>query len=311
MYVSVAFLAWALYRADYLKLPHVVSPAMLVCSFAFLCCGFLCHALSWHKTLQAGGAPVAYTTALAGTGLSVFGKYVPGKVWLVLGRAGYAGSHSVHGTKKLAALSVNAQVLALWVGLIIGGLGLCLTGGRLMWGMMAIALWVGLSLVLFTRWLHGAAEKLASYLLRRTISIPSLDVGSVLRISPWFGLYWLLWSVSFYFLVAALSAGTSPVSGFAFPLASTLGILAVIAPGGLGVREGVITAYLTLNGHSPAEAAGISVASRLWFLIGEVFIFFAGLVASRWVADKERPDEIDEIDQAGKIETSRKGHCSH
>ena len=69
--------------------------------------------------------------------------------------------------------------------------------------------------------------------------------------------------------------------GLGFPLAATLGIMAVIAPGGLGAREGVLVGYLMLAGVPLAEATTISLASRLWFLVGEAFIFIVG-----WVSDR-------------------------
>jgi len=57
--------------------------------------------------------------------------------------------------------------------------------------------------------------------------------------------------------------------------------MAFIAPGGLGVREGVMVGYLTLAGLPIAEAVTIAGASRLWFLVGEAFIFTVG-----WLADR-------------------------
>ncbi len=69
--------------------------------------------------------------------------------------------------------------------------------------------------------------------------------------------------------------------GLVFPLSGTLGILAGFAPGGIGVREGLMVSCLVLAGFEITEAATISIASRLWFLIGESFIFAIGLIADR------------------------------
>jgi uncharacterized membrane protein YbhN (UPF0104 family) len=72
-----------------------------------------------------------------------------------------------------------------------------------------------------------------------------------------------------------------PAVGAGFPLAASLGVLALVAPGGLGVREGVIVAYLGLAGIPAMEATTISIASRLWFLGGELIFFAAGAIAHR------------------------------
>jgi len=99
---------------------------------------------------------------------------------------------------------------------------------------------------------------------------------------PWFVLAWGLWKVAFYLLARSLVQGNVPWNlGFAFPLACTLGVLAIVMPGGLGVREGVLTGYLVLAGIPVADATTVAVASRLWFLIGELFMFTAGVVANR------------------------------
>jgi len=92
-----------------------------------------------------------------------------------------------------------------------------------------------------------------------------------------------LWSMGFYTLVVSLTAIDVPWSvGLGFPLAATLGIMALITPGGIGAREGVMVGYLSSAGIPIAEATTIAVASRLWFLAGELFIFIAG-----WIAHKK------------------------
>jgi hypothetical protein len=93
---------------------------------------------------------------------------------------------------------------------------------------------------------------------------------------------WLLWGGGFFLLCAGLSDQMFPFSTlFCFPLATTLGILILFAPGGLGIREGVIVGYLTLLGIALPEAITLSAASRLWFLIGEFFVFVAGYLSAR------------------------------
>ena len=69
--------------------------------------------------------------------------------------------------------------------------------------------------------------------------------------------------------------------GLGFPFAGILGILAFFAPGGLGVREGILVGYLKLAGFATADAVTVSVASRLWVLIGEAFIFLVGFVLDK------------------------------
>lgn len=75
--------------------------------------------------------------------------------------------------------------------------------------------------------------------------------------------------------------GVDPVAGPALALAMTLGVLAVFAPDGIGIREAVIVAYLSYTGVSFSDATALSVSSRLWFMIGEAFLFLTGLLLHR------------------------------
>jgi uncharacterized membrane protein YbhN (UPF0104 family) len=52
-----------------------------------------------------------------------------------------------------------------------------------------------------------------------------------------------------------------------------MGVLALFTPGGLGVREGLITLGLVSTGLPLELAAAASIAARLWFTTGELFIF--------------------------------------
>ena len=96
-------------------------------------------------------------------------------------------------------------------------------------------------------------------------------------------LMWVLRCVGFYLLVVSLSNGTEIHIGIglSYALALCVGFLALAVPGGLGVREGILVAYLTYAGFDLQQATTISIASRLWFLIGECFIFFTGFILDK------------------------------
>ncbi|MFC1887849.1 lysylphosphatidylglycerol synthase domain-containing protein, partial [Candidatus Cloacimonadota bacterium] len=99
---------------------------------------------------------------------------------------------------------------------------------------------------------------------------------------PSFIFFWAFSTSAFYFFIKALTLVPIPIAaGFTFPLAATLGIIALIAPGGLGAREGVLTVLLNSVGIDIVTATSISVASRIWYLTGELFIFVAGFIIDR------------------------------
>lgn len=287
VYLSLVFLAVALYKADYLKVPHIFSYSVLITSFIFLFGGFISHTFSWKQIVKKSNYHVVLSECLAGMGLSIFGKYIPGKIWTIVGRATYIAEKNHYPLSKLSAISLNAQFITLWLGLIFGAIGLFLLGGLYLWGWLILFLWLGLTVVIFSKLVHNSIERVFKIALRKDIQIPRLAIGSTLSVMPWFVVHWLFLSIGFYMLVVGLTAKDIAWSvGLAFPLASTLGVMAFIAPGGLGVREGVMVGYLTFAGLPIAEAVTIAGASRLWFLVGEAFIFTVGWVVDKRIATK-------------------------
>ncbi|MFC2114325.1 hypothetical protein ACFLRI_03150, partial [Bacteroidota bacterium] len=91
---------------------------------------------------------------------------------------------------------------------------------------------------------------------------------------------WSLWGMGFYFLSSSISPTFFP-NFLAFPLASTAGMLAIIIPGGLGVREGILTYALHQSGMLLEIAGSISILARLWFISGELFVFIVALILKR------------------------------
>lgn len=287
-YVSLAFFVLALWQSNYLVVPLIYSTTALVVSLAFLVAGFLGTALNWQKILVQSGHMIGYGDCLAGMGLSVFAKYIPGKVWVIMGRAAYLSERRSVPLSTLSSLSLNAQLLTLWTGLVLGGLGLLFVGATPALGVAAILLWFVLTALVFTRVAQDVAQGLLKRLLTRQVRIPSLSFWEACKVTPWFIGTWSLWSIGFFFLAESLVPGHLPWTvGLAFPFAATLGIMALVFPGGLGVREGLLGAYLAFAGLSTQEAATIAVTSRLWFLVGEIFMFACAVITHRRIRPQE------------------------
>jgi hypothetical protein len=282
VYVTLVFLVYYIVRQEAFEIPQVHSVPILAASIPFLAAGFLGGVLSWRRVLSRSGFASRFSECLASMGLSVFGKYIPGKFWLILGRAAYIAERRHAPIGEVSTASLNDQFIGLWGGLLLGTIGLLCVGGIRLYGWLTLTAWLVMTLLVFSPLVHRLAEAVLSALLRRSIKIPVLDLRSTLGILPWVLGYWAVWAVGFLLLVRALSEPPVPVSvGLGFPLAGSLGVLAIIAPGGLGVREGIMVGYLTLAGTPLPQALTVSVASRLWFLIGESIFFASGVAVNR------------------------------
>jgi uncharacterized membrane protein YbhN (UPF0104 family) len=293
--VSLLFVTVYLFSFDYLSLPRVESGSLLGLSFLLLCAGFLVDVVAWRALLCRSGCQVDLATALAGFGLSVFGKYVPGKVWLVVGAAAYVAERTGRPTSSVALISVTGQFISLMAGLLLGTIGLFAVGGLHAWGWLAALLFCGLVIVLFSRAVHDPVERVLERFIRPGFVVPSLNHRTTLGLLPFYLTVWLLYSAGFYLLVESLTESSTPLFvGFGFPLASTLGLMVLLMPGGLGVREGVLSAYLGLAGIPVAHALALSIAARLWFTAGELFLFVSGLTAHRTRAPRQGSDGVHE-----------------
>jgi uncharacterized membrane protein YbhN (UPF0104 family) len=282
VYGSLFFLGAILWSQGFLEVPTIHSRGLVALSLLPLIGGFLTGSVAWHRVLLSSAIDSRLGECLASMGLSIFAKYIPGKVWMIVGRAAYLSERRGLPIGELSVISLNDQLISLWVGLVLGAFGLFAVGGLELYGGLVLVSWLALSLVVFSPWVHRTAEKLLGAIARRRMELPVLSLGATLRVLPWFVGYWALWSLGFYLLVAGLSPSrVAPVTALAFPLAATLGVMAVVAPGGLGVREGMLTVSLKLGGIPLPEATTIAVACRLWFLSGEAAFFLAGLAANR------------------------------
>ena len=282
LYASLVFLIWSLVKADYLNIPVIFSNRQLVLSLMTLFVGFIISCYSWKKTLDHAGYEVEFSEAISSTGLSVFGKYIPGKIWMILGEAGYISKKRGYPLDKLISVTLNAQFLSLWTGLLTGSIGLLLLDKFNTWGIAIVILWSILTLILFTNFLHKFAETILKKILKLEYQLPRFSIQNILKLLPSYFGYWLCWALSFYFFAASLCPHEIVIAAaFAFPLSMALGIVVIIAPGGVGIREGFLVSYFLLSGLDVKYATTISVASRLWYLSGEFFLFLCGFVLDK------------------------------
>jgi uncharacterized membrane protein YbhN (UPF0104 family) len=282
LYISLVFLVFAVYKANYLQVPAIRSLPNLVLAFLFLFGGFVLSAISQQRLLKNAHYAISTGRAVAAVGLNIFGKYIPGKLWVVAGKALYLEEKEAYPVAELSVLFMRAQILALWCGLVLGIAGLFLNNSLQMVGLAGLVALIIITVITFSESAHDAALGVIAKVFKKKIDLPMLKFRQTLGLIPWFMGSWLCWGVGFFLLAISISDRMYPFSAiFCFPLAATLGIIFLFAPGGLGIREGIIVGYLALLNIALPEAITLSAVSRLWFLIGELFIFLAGYISDK------------------------------
>jgi hypothetical protein len=277
-YISIIFLLFYLSRSDILKIPDIKSYNDLTISFFFLISGFTVLIGSWYKTLKHSNFKITFKDAFLSVGLSIYGKYMPGKIWLLLGRAGFINKKYNYNLKQLGSYSLYNQIISIWTGILLGFFILFFNNSNLLYVQFFLLLLFLLPLG-FNKKFISFSEKFLQKILKRNVLLPYLPFNKLIKLLPLFIMDWLLRGIGLYFLIKSiLPSETDFIMILFLPIAGIIGILSVIAPGGIGVREGVLTSLLLKEGLTISDATTIAVFSRLWFLSGETFIFIFSLV---------------------------------
>lgn len=279
VYLSFVFLIIFLYKFDYLSLSQVSFHWFtLMVSVVLLWAGFLMSTISWWNALRVHEVDIRKSKAVESHGMAIFAKYIPGKIWVILGRASSVTMLG-YSLKVTSFVSLKEQLIYVWLGLLISVIPIAVLQGFNYYVVLLIALILFFSFILFSAWFHHRFLALLKRIFKKEFDIPLIKLKEVRSIFYYILVYWLLWMSAFYFFVRAITPGEEVAINvaFGFPLSVTLGLLVIFLPGGLGVREAILTGYLVSTGVPLEMATTISVISRLWFITGEVFIFITAL----------------------------------
>lgn len=226
----------------------------------------------WRLIMHSFGDPLTWLESGRIWFTSILARYIPGNVAMVAGRVGMCRQRGVPGRITFAsmvyenalilisALLFAAATVPLWPPFPYDGYALALA---------ALAP-VGLALLhpsVFRRLTNFAMKKMKLEPLEDT-----LPFSRVLLLLLYYLMGWALLGSAFAALSASVAdVGWSDVAllagGYAF--AWEVGFLALITPGGLGIRELALYAILVLIFPAPVAAALVA-ASRLWQTLVEV-----------------------------------------
>jgi len=231
---------------------------------------------AWRRILVAWKTSLGFWPAARIMSVSRLGLYVPGRVWQMTAMAGMARGENVPPTAAVGSSVLNTIVnlaMGFLVTLIAGWLSLPrISQGKTGLGVTLLVIVLTLVLLLPSALplILGWARRIAGKdLIDVTLPHRAVYLAIVANIVAW-----LLYGAAFELFVLGMT-GSAPgsyadyVTSWAWSYLA--GYLAVIVPGGLGVREGTLALALgTLNLATPPTALVIAVSSRLWLSVLEV-----------------------------------------
>jgi len=272
------------------------NPWILAASFLLLCATLLFMVFLWRGLLRILGARVSFSSAVRIFSVSSLGRYLPGKVWQVVGMVYLSKKEGVR-TEAGVWAALLAQMLAVLAGFGLSMVVLFLEQERVLApllkqiGWQHVSLWwmlIPLAVILIA--LHPRIlEKLTNWMLKLLKREPirfRLSYAGLLGFFLLYVLSWVLYGVAFFMFINSLTplalTNLTAVTGI-FTVAYIVGLLAIFVPGGLGVREGLLVMLLEgilLAGQS-SVATPIALAQRLWFTAAELTFVLISLIFLR------------------------------
>jgi uncharacterized membrane protein YbhN (UPF0104 family) len=194
------------------------------------------------------------------------GKYVPGGVWQYAGRAALAQLRGA--PLRLTTLSLGVELAAgSAVGAAVGVAALYPVPG----GLAVLGVVVAACALRFRRpALPAFVWRLLRVDRRELATVSAASARAALLFVP----MWLVHGVSLWLVSRALFGAPAHELGYyvgAFAIGWLAGLAAVFAPGGIGVREAVLTAFLTPK-LGAANAIVVAGTSRMLFVAVDLVV---------------------------------------
>ena len=228
VYLSFIFLIYYFYKQGFLVLEGLkFNVPRLVLSILVLWAGFIVQALSWRNALKIYSHQISISSAIHSHGFPVFTKYIPGKIWTILGRASYA-MPSKESFKEFTFISLKEQLIYVWTGLLISIIPLIVFYGITIYPLLVALLFIVFTLVIFNRWFHDFSLAAFKFLFKRELELPFLGFRNSVSIFFYNLVLWLIWMLAFYLLVGSAYSEIPASAALIFPLSVTLGLLAIL-----------------------------------------------------------------------------------
>lgn len=288
------FLAWFVYRyrAQLASTRLEISPPAIVAGSALTIATYAFMVWTWTWTMRWwGGGTLRFPQAWRIWALSNLSRFIPGYVWQF---AGLAGMASRAGASPVAATGgvLLQQAISLLAGVLlcaaffptIASATLPLSHDAA----LALAVAGLVAAVLILPRSTALLQRLGDRFFRGRVVFPALRATELAAYTAVQLLPWLAYGVAFWLFAKGIVGERAPslaLSIASFTAAYAWGIVWVVAPGGLGVREAALVTLLTP--HVGGEIAIVlALGSRAWLTLVEIV---GALVAIGYAATASQP----------------------
>ncbi|MGC9366538.1 MAG: lysylphosphatidylglycerol synthase transmembrane domain-containing protein [bacterium] len=250
----------------------------------------------WKKLINSLGGEITYRRCLKIWFTSALGRYLPGKAWQMVGMIWLLSKQGISSEISVTA-SIFVQLYSLIPGLVVGMFSIIflIPIFNITWTVLILII-----LIIFTiSFAHPKViGKITEYLAKKRgkqITLSGISLfSSFIYILTYFG-YWIIRGLAFFFFIRAWLAVPSDIIFLLisiFTASYVSGLLFLLAPGGIGVREGIMQKLLEeVFKNSGKIAAGItsavSILNRIWLTLIEMICLLIS-IALNWGIDEKR-----------------------
>ena len=258
-----------------------INWVVILFSLVLIMCALLVSATLWHHLLALNGAQLNWTESFQIFTYSHLWRYLPGKVWTIIGRVTLSKTSGIS-RETAAQAAVLESLIAVMAGL---SLSLFILPGTqsfapISW-LLLVVLIASLSVTLhpkvFGLLANTGLRLLGKQAIRIDYSYHEIVTGFCIQIFAWY-----VFGFGFFALIKGLDSTTVITiheSTCVFASAWVIGYLSFLMPAGIGVRETVLISLLTL--WLPIDTATASallsrLLSSLSDFIGVIIAFKLG-----------------------------------
>jgi len=255
--------------------PFTLDPFYFIMATCVFVLSYAIQVWAWYLITLKLGIAIPIRDTLESWFYSLLGKYLPGKIWFVLGRFYFYESRGKSRKTITMALYFETVTLTIAAGILFLAAILFFeevrpfyTGRQMGWALLLFG-------VAFLSLYPPVLQKMLNWVLlrfkRETMSL-SITYTNLLWILAVCVLAWLVGGLSFYLFVNSVYAVSSKYILYltgALAIACFLGLIVLFAPSGLGVREGILVYFLSSVVPTPV-AVILSILARVWMTFIEI-----------------------------------------
>ena len=240
-----------------------ISAPVVLLAFGLSLCGLFCSLMVWREMLASLGSRLSIAEAWRIMFIGQLAKYIPGSIWPVLAQSELGADRGIPRSRSALSVLLSYAVMTC-SGAAVAAITLpfatARTTAQYFWVLTVVPVSiVALSPPVLNRLLSFALRLAGQPAMEHRVSFTGLA-----RTMAWALAGWLFNGLMVYVLTRQLAGhpqGTLLVSVGAYSLSWVAGFVAVFAPAGAGVREGVMVAVLGTR-TTTAIALAIALVTR-------------------------------------------------